>query len=122
VINFGIDTWRPSPQNVVWGLAPLIPHPLDNSFPSWHALFTAAFLIGCMRFFRNRWIVSFTILWGLLTAMARVTWGVHYPGDIIWGWIFGGLGAVILASIVNTSFFRVHIFAHIVRLASFFRL
>lgn len=122
LINFGIEKWRPSPQEVVWGLPPLIPHPLDNSFPSWHALFTAAFLIGCIHFFKNWWIITFTLLFGIITAVSRVIWGVHYPGDIIGGWILGGIWATLMSYLINTSFFRVHIFAHIVRIASFFRL
>lgn len=45
IINFGIPPWRPNPQEVAGGIQALIPHPIDNSFPSGHALFTAALLI-----------------------------------------------------------------------------
>ena len=54
VLNFGIPQWRPNPQAISGAIAPLIPHPLDNSFPSGHALFTAALLVGLMRFSRNK--------------------------------------------------------------------
>ena len=40
VINLGIPQWRPGAIEAVHGIAPLIPHPIDNSFPSGHALFT----------------------------------------------------------------------------------
>lgn len=45
IVNFGIPQWRPSPIEVAGGIKPLIPHPIDNSFPSGHALFSAALLI-----------------------------------------------------------------------------
>ena len=45
IINFGIPPWRPNPQEVAGGIQALIPHPIDNSFPSGHALFTAALMI-----------------------------------------------------------------------------
>jgi membrane-associated phospholipid phosphatase len=45
IINLGIPQWRPGATEAVrGGIAPLIPHPIDNSFPSGHALFTGALL------------------------------------------------------------------------------
>jgi hypothetical protein len=34
IINLGIPPWRPGAMEAVKGIAPLIPHPVDNSFPS----------------------------------------------------------------------------------------
>lgn len=45
IINFGVPQWRKSPQEVVGGIKALIAHPIDNSFPSGHALFTAALIV-----------------------------------------------------------------------------
>jgi hypothetical protein len=33
-VNFFLPQFRPSPQAVAGALAPIIDHPLDNSFPS----------------------------------------------------------------------------------------
>lgn len=122
ILNFGIEKWRPSPQEVVWWLPPLIPHPLDNSFPSGHALFTVAFLIGCVRFFYRSWVIGVCILLGIITAVSRIMGGIHYPGDIVGWWILWSIGAAIIVHLVDTWFFRIHIFAHLVRIAAFFRL
>jgi membrane-associated phospholipid phosphatase len=122
VANFGIDKWRPSPGEVAWAIAPLIPHPLDNSFPSGHALFTAALIVGLFRFTRRKWLIAWTLIFGVITALARIIGWVHYPGDILWGWILGGIWAYIASIILDHAFFRNFIFAPIIKLASFFKL
>ncbi len=121
-LNFGIDKWRPSPQDVVWTIAPLIPHPLDNSFPSGHSLFTAALLIGVIKFSPKKILIFGVIFFWFLTAASRVIGWVHYPGDIIGGWILGGIGAYIMSFFIDNSLFRKYIFAPIIALAGFFRL
>ena len=41
---------------------------------------------------RKYWYVTIpAILWSLLTSYTRIYLGVHYPGDILAGWIAGGL-------------------------------
>jgi membrane-associated phospholipid phosphatase len=45
IINLGIPKWRPGAMEAVKGITPLIPHPVDNSFPSGHALFVGALLV-----------------------------------------------------------------------------
>lgn len=83
IINLGIPKWRPGAIEAVHGIVPLIPHPIDNSFPSGHALFTGALLFGLMRYFRNSSLVMLTVVIGMITLSARVIGGVHYPGDIL---------------------------------------
>jgi membrane-associated phospholipid phosphatase len=79
ILNFCIPQWRPNPQEVVHGIKALIPHPLDNSFPSGHALFTGALLVGIYRYI-HRWdILSIAIVLGLITTISRVLAGIHYP-------------------------------------------
>lgn len=53
IINLGVRQWRPGAIEAVGGIAPLIPHPIDNSFPSGHALFTGALLVGLYRYYRS---------------------------------------------------------------------
>ncbi len=122
VINFGVEKWRPSPQDVVWAIAPLIPHPLDNSFPSGHALFTAALIVGLIRFCPKPFLIAGAVLFGGATAAARVIGWVHYPGDILGGWILGAIGAFMITLCIDNSFFRKYLFAPIIALARFFRL
>ncbi len=122
LVNLGIPQWRPSPQTVVWGIAPLIPHPIDNSFPSGHALFTVALLVGLWSSYKRWWAIAGTILFGLITASARVIGGVHYPGDILGGWLFGFIGGYIALFCINTTLFRLYIFPGIIRVASWLKL
>ncbi|MBP6981322.1 phosphatase PAP2 family protein, partial [Candidatus Gracilibacteria bacterium] len=124
IINLGLpQDWRESPQVVANGIKPLIPHPVDNSFPSGHALFTAALLVGIIRFFRNKYLIGLTIIIGCITVSARVIGGVHYPVDIIGGIIVGGIGAYMMTILVeNTQFFRRYIFAALIKIASWIKL
>ena len=101
IINLGIPKWRPGAIEAVKGIAPLIPHPIDNSFPSGHALFTGALLFGLVQYLRNTSLIILTIMIGAITLFARVVWGVHYPGDILWGLIFGIIGAYFLLPVVR---------------------
>lgn len=122
IINFWIGKWRMSPQEVVNGIAPLIPHPLDNSFPSGHALFTGAFVVWLIAFARYPGIIIITLTIWLLTAISRVIAWVHYPGDILFGWIFWAIGWYIFTKIVSIQFFREKIYFPIIRLFEYIRL
>lgn len=102
IINLGIPQWRPGATEAIKdGIAPLIPHPIDNSFPSGHALFTGALLFGIFRYFYHRWVVVITVIIGVFTLTARVAGWVHYPGDIIAGLLFGIFGAYILRPMID---------------------
>jgi membrane-associated phospholipid phosphatase len=101
VINLAIPQWRPGAIEAVHGIAPLIPHPIDNSFPSGHALFTGALLIGAWRYLRRGWLIASILILGLITLISRVIGGVHYPGDIIAGLIIGGSGVYMLQPLIS---------------------
>jgi undecaprenyl-diphosphatase len=121
IINLGLPQWRPGAMELS-GADALIPHPTDNSFPSGHALFSAAMLVGIWKYFRNGWIISITVLFALISTTARVIGGVHYPGDILGGFFFGWIGAVFLARIVENKKFQDTVFPIILRIASWIKL
>lgn len=121
IINLGIPQWRPGATEAVrGGIAPLIPHPIDNSFPSGHALFTGALLFWIFRYFYYRWIIVITIIVGVLTLIARVFGGVHYPGDIIAGLFISLTGAYMLRPIIDIFISRIAPF--IIRIAGWIKL
>ncbi|NIT03555.1 phosphatase PAP2 family protein, partial [Candidatus Saccharibacteria bacterium] len=57
------------------------------SFPSGHTTFLAA--LGTASFFTDRWVGVTVIILALLTGMGRVLAGVHYPVDIVGGFLLG---------------------------------
>ena len=56
IINLGIPQWRPGAMSIPGAIAPLIPHPIDNSFPSGHAAFAAAATVAVAVLFDRRWL------------------------------------------------------------------
>jgi membrane-associated phospholipid phosphatase len=100
IMNLGIPQWRPGAMEIS-GAHALIPHPTDNSFPSGHALFTGALLIGVWRYIHRGWLIASILILGLITLISRVIGGVHYPGDIIAGLIIGGSGVYILQPLIS---------------------
>lgn len=88
-----IGKWinRPRPFDFT-GTKELVFHLPSYSFPSDHALFfafvaTYLFLFGYQKW---GWIVVAT---AILISIARVIAGLHWPGDILFGWILGILFA-----------------------------
>ncbi|HIK39202.1 phosphatase PAP2 family protein [Thermoleptolyngbya sp. M55_K2018_002] len=67
------------------------PRPHDFSFPSGHAMTSVAIvvvlliLLGSSRW--RPWAVLFGVLFVLAIAWTRLYLGVHYPSDILGGWL-----------------------------------
>ncbi|MFA6080470.1 MAG: phosphatase PAP2 family protein [Candidatus Gracilibacteria bacterium] len=112
---------RPRPETI-GSIPALITHLPDNSFPSGHAMFLGAswwalhILLG-----KKRIVIGFLSL-GILTVTARVLAGIHYPGDILVGFLLGWGLVAIFAGLPHGKKYRT--FAHTipVKLASYFRL
>ena len=124
VVNLWLPQWRPSPDEIAWGIAPLIPHPIGNSFPSGHALFSVALFMGILYYVplrRNILLLTTMIFW-VITALARVVWGVHYPGDIVGGLILWTLIACLSRQIVTGKLLENKFYPWCIRIAKFFKL
>ncbi len=82
---------------------PFLPHLMNNSFPSGHAVLTAA-IVASVLLVSRRWSIPFVIL-GILVNWAREGGGIHHTIDVAGGWaivavatlIAVGLGTVITA-------------------------
>ena len=74
IMYFFIPQFRPHPGEYFGQMAitPLIPHPLDNSFPSGHAIFSTAFFIAVCLYIRNIWAILFTLVLAIMTVCSRV--------------------------------------------------
>jgi undecaprenyl-diphosphatase len=66
------------------------------SFPSGHATVAGAVLTG-LWLTRHKIIATLATIFGLLLAYSRVYTGMHYPGDVVAGLIFGALFILLLA-------------------------
>ncbi len=60
-----------------------------NSFPSNHAINMAALAVYAGLFYRRAmpWLVALALAVGL----SRIYVGVHYPSDVLFGWVWGGM-------------------------------
>ena len=65
----------------------LVPHGADGGMPSHHIVFMAA-LITTIFFYQRRFATVLAIL-TLITGVARVIAGIHYPSDIVAGAVVG---------------------------------
>ena len=56
-----------------------------------HAASSAALVVFLGMILKKYWQHIFAVLisWGLLVSYSRIYIGVHYPGDVLTGWIFG---------------------------------
>lgn len=79
---------------VAYQLNPLVPQTADPTFPSQHIAIASAFAVSTI--FENKF-------WGCLITVAAVTIGVarilalvHYPIDIVAGFLIGGVVAYIV--------------------------
>ncbi len=69
------------------------------SFPSGHATIAGATIVG-LWLSRDRLMTILAVIVGVFLAFGRVYVGMHYPGDVVAGLIFGGLFVLILSPVV----------------------
>ena len=65
----------------------LVPHGVDGGMPSHHVAFMMTLLISV--YFYDRRIAALLALLTLLTGIARIAAGIHYPSDILAGAALG---------------------------------
>lgn len=72
------------------------------SFPSSHAANAMAMALFVIFYLseKRKWVVASMLLWVLLLSYSRIYLGVHYPSDLMAGWIIGACWATLLWRIV----------------------
>lgn len=92
---------------VLWGrerphLVPWLDDPHDMSFPSGHAAGTmVVLLLAALLFDRYRlWSVAITL--SLAIGLTRPMLGVHWPTDVVGGWLWGAGFALIGAGVAQS--------------------
>jgi undecaprenyl-diphosphatase len=95
IIKYFIST--PRPFILFENVKPLFLHGGMDSFPSGHATFFSALAVSL--FLRHRRIGIYFIIVALIVSLARVASGIHFPIDILAGWILGTAIALIFNQI-----------------------
>lgn len=84
----------PRPFVVLDSINLLFEHGGYDSFPSEHTTFMVAFAVISMFYVRSFGILMLTL--AFVVGMARVISGVHWPIDIVGGFLFGGSFALLV--------------------------
>lgn len=119
VLNLGLPL-RPRPETVS-SIRPLVDHLPDNSFPSGHGIFAGASALAAF-FYLCRPIAWTLLVTGLFMVLSRVLAGIHYPGDILVGYIIGLMGAYIVYRVRNKKFMTDCLLAYPVKVAKWIKL
>ncbi len=88
-----VARWRPTHDPVIGSLVDVVDGYRGGNygFFSAHAANTFSLAVFFSLLVRNRWLTGFLVSWSLLNCWTRMYLGVHYPGDILAGLLWGGL-------------------------------
>lgn len=67
-------------------------------FPSSHAANSLALALMVILYLgeKRKWLIILMLCWVLLVSYSRIYLGVHYPSDLLVGWILGACWALVL--------------------------
>jgi len=88
-----VARWRPTHDNEIGRLVDVVNGYRGGhyGFFSAHASNTFSIAVFFSLLVRNRLLSVFLVLWSLANCWTRMYLGVHYPGDILCGLLWGGM-------------------------------
>lgn len=92
---------RPRPFDAYTEIIPLITRPTDFSFPSGHTCASFACALVFFRMLPKKYGVPAVILAGMV-AFSRLYLGVHYPGDVLGGFLVAVFASTLAYHLVQT--------------------
>jgi len=120
ICNLGIQQIivRERPETFLESQKILLLHPPTASFPSDHGALSMAIAIMALLIWNKK--AGFPLLLiALSLGISRIFIGVHYPLDILFGWLMG----IFVSSIIYFKrYLFKKIFIHIIRFAALFKL
>ncbi len=98
IAHYALKPWiaERRPYIRLHGVEVLLTKTTGFSFPSGHATIAGAVIVG-LWMARHKIVAAIATLAGVLLAFGRVYVGMHYPGDVVGGLIFGGVFVAALA-------------------------
>jgi len=105
VVAYILKDLFPSPRPFValTDIVARIDTPHFDSFPSGHATFFMA--LAASMFFYHRFVGTIFFIGALCIGIARVASGIHWPSDILVGYVIG-IGIGLIAHFSITTFFK----------------
>lgn len=94
---------RPRPFDTYTQIIPLITRPKDYSFPSGHTCASFAVALVCLRMLPGKWGILPVVLAGMI-AFSRLYLGVHYPGDVLAGFLVALLTSTVACKLMRRTF------------------
>lgn len=85
---------RPRPWVDCAALIPLVTERDPNSFPSGHTSAAFAFATASLRTLPKRWMKITAVVLAALMGLSRLYVGVHYPTDVLAGFVVGDLAGL----------------------------
>jgi undecaprenyl-diphosphatase len=82
-------------------LSPWFDDPVNMAYPSGHAAGAAIILILGALLARKKWLVTTALLLTGTIGLSRVLLGVHWPTDVVGGWLWGGGAALIGYAVIR---------------------
>lgn len=108
-IKYMVDRLRPGWDPCTYHLARVIENnKFSFSFVSSHASNVFGLAVLTSWFFRVRWYKILIFSWALIVCYSRVYVGRHFPGDVIFGAMFGTLLAMVSIMVVKYLLKRIN--------------
>ena len=103
VINTGVKEFVKEPRPIgTPGLESMrVSTATGYSFPSGHTQTSTTFWTTLMILFRKRWVYILGTIMIISVGLSRLYLGVHWPIDVIFGWIFGILFSIVFIKIFD---------------------